>query len=773
MATGTLTGSTIASTYKSILKVKGGANTVLDADPQLIEDGDGNDSVLGISTDSVLISGSGTRLDFNTDGSGEYLSGDGTDLTIASGSDIHLTATNDINIPVNVGLRFGDGGENIETDNTDFTITSGAKLNLTATSDVHIANATGLVVGHTAQETISIGDGSTDLVPEVQVLGTAQADASLMLAAFSATATSAGAPLLALVKSGDAAIDGTHVIVTDGEELGNIIAYGDDGVDLESPAASIQFEVDGTPGAGDMPGRILFNTSPDGGSVLTERVRISQDGTQNQQGNYIVNEQGRNDHVANTMPAPYYRFDGVNDLITVTDNASLDFGTGDFSIHCRIKVNSVADNEVVVDKHAASFGQGWGIYLEETSGQYTFFTHAEDGSSNEVRDESGTLCDLGVWYDYVATYDRSGNAQHYLNGVEDGSASMTSVGDIDNGGNLLIGKSIAGLYTDMELSNIQIFNLALTATEVKELSSGASVPFKYKGANQTDLASGWDFTSGWATSAATVVDANTFRTNASTTGSVRYDFGTKGKRTRIRIAGTTPTGCTVQVVGVDTITIHSGDLTGTFDSTFEFLNIDTGYRIRCINTIASTKDTDITTFTITEIGAVAEYDGSGVGKLRWDDKSGNDLHGTVCGATVENAPADADSGLTYEEGTWTPTIIIETGSNFSYDSQVGRYTKIGRLVHVQAQIQIDKTAGTNNLSVASFPFTCGVRTDVPILISNYSNSDGVFFGGLFASGTVMYLGHVPEEGYKDASNNAGLLANTTNITIDFNFSYVV
>ena len=128
MATGTLTGSTIAATYKSILKVKGGANNVLDADPQLIEDGDGNDSVLGISTDSVLISGSGTRLDFNTDGSGEYISGDGTDLTIGAGSDIHLTATNDVNIPVNVGLRFGDGGENIETDNTDLTITSGADI---------------------------------------------------------------------------------------------------------------------------------------------------------------------------------------------------------------------------------------------------------------------------------------------------------------------------------------------------------------------------------------------------------------------------------------------------------------------------------------------------------------------------------------------------------------------------------------------------------------------------------------------------------------------
>ena len=151
------------------------------------------------------------------------------------------------------------------------------RLRINSSGDLHIANGGGLVVGHTAQETISIGDGGTDLVPEVQVLGTAQADSSIMLATFSTTATSAGAPLIALVKGGNASI-GSHTIVTDGEELGNIIAYGDDGVDLESVAAQIQFEVDGTPGAGDMPGRIIFATTADGSQASTEAMRITSSG---------------------------------------------------------------------------------------------------------------------------------------------------------------------------------------------------------------------------------------------------------------------------------------------------------------------------------------------------------------------------------------------------------------------------------------------------------------------------------------------------------------
>jgi hypothetical protein len=144
-------------------------------------------------------------------------------------------------------------------------------------SNLLLADTIGMIIGHTAQETISI-DGSTDLVPEFQILGTGAADASMMLASFSATATIAGSPILAFVKSGDAAIDGTHVVVTDDEELGNIVAYGDDGTDLESIAAQIQFEVDGSPGTGVMPGRIVFATTAAGAETTTERMRIDAAG---------------------------------------------------------------------------------------------------------------------------------------------------------------------------------------------------------------------------------------------------------------------------------------------------------------------------------------------------------------------------------------------------------------------------------------------------------------------------------------------------------------
>jgi len=156
-------------------------------------------------------------------------------------------------------------------------------------SDVTIGNNRGLLIGgdNLNQEIVSTGDSDTDLVPELQVLGTAAADASILLASFNTTATTAGSPILAFAKGGHGTI-GSHTVVTDGEELGNIIAFGDDGSDLETPAASIQFEVDGTPGGADMPGRILLNTTADGATALTEAVRIDSSQNSTFAGNVIL-----------------------------------------------------------------------------------------------------------------------------------------------------------------------------------------------------------------------------------------------------------------------------------------------------------------------------------------------------------------------------------------------------------------------------------------------------------------------------------------------------
>jgi len=66
--------------------------------------------------------------------------------------------------------------------------------------------------------------------------------------------------------------------VNSGDIMGITQYYGYDGANIIE-AASIQGVVDGTPGANDMPGRLVFSTTADGASTPTERMRIDSGGT--------------------------------------------------------------------------------------------------------------------------------------------------------------------------------------------------------------------------------------------------------------------------------------------------------------------------------------------------------------------------------------------------------------------------------------------------------------------------------------------------------------
>ena len=70
---------------------------------------------------------------------------------------------------------------------------------------------------------------------------------------------------------------GTQVIVAANDRLGVLDFQGSDGTQFIR-SARIEAEVDGTPGTADMPGRLVFSTTSDGASSLTERMRIDSTG---------------------------------------------------------------------------------------------------------------------------------------------------------------------------------------------------------------------------------------------------------------------------------------------------------------------------------------------------------------------------------------------------------------------------------------------------------------------------------------------------------------
>jgi len=86
-----------------------------------------------------------------------------------------------------------------------------------------------------------------------------------------------GVPYFGFSASGSASL-GDDTLVSDGDALGVLYFSGADGTDRNSGAASIAANVDGTPGANDMPGRLIFSTTADGGTSPTERMRILSTG---------------------------------------------------------------------------------------------------------------------------------------------------------------------------------------------------------------------------------------------------------------------------------------------------------------------------------------------------------------------------------------------------------------------------------------------------------------------------------------------------------------
>jgi hypothetical protein len=145
-----------------------------------------------------------------------------------------------------------------------------------STERLRIDNSGKLLVGTSSARTVREVVGGATYVhqPNLQL---ETGNNSLGLSLITNRATDSTGPFITLGKSRGGTL-GSVTVVQNGDELGNIYFAGADGTDIECIGAAIFAEVDGTPGANDMPGRLVFSTTADGASSPTERVRITQSG---------------------------------------------------------------------------------------------------------------------------------------------------------------------------------------------------------------------------------------------------------------------------------------------------------------------------------------------------------------------------------------------------------------------------------------------------------------------------------------------------------------
>jgi hypothetical protein len=138
-----------------------------------------------------------------------------------------------------------------------------------ATERARIDSSGRLLVGTSTART-----GTLTFSPFIQCEGATGAGSSSL---FCRHSNSTSGPALLFAKTRGTS-NGSSTVVQSNDELGTIYFSGGDDTDIDSRGAQIGAFVDGTPGANDMPGRLVFSTTADGASSPTERMRISNEG---------------------------------------------------------------------------------------------------------------------------------------------------------------------------------------------------------------------------------------------------------------------------------------------------------------------------------------------------------------------------------------------------------------------------------------------------------------------------------------------------------------
>ncbi len=93
--------------------------------------------------------------------------------------------------------------------------------------------------------------------------------------------------------------------------------------------------------------------------------------------------------------------------------------------------------------------------------------------------------------------------------------------------------------------------------------------------------------------------------------------------------------------------------------------------------------------------------------------------------------SDSNTLDDYEEGVFTPTITgVTTAGTGTYTTQLGKYTKVGRLVHFTLNIQWTAHGGTGNTEISGLPFVAGATSIYDIVNVFQSGGPATAAGGV-------------------------------------------
>jgi len=146
-------------------------------------------------------------------------------------------------------------------------------------------------------------------------------------------------------------------------------------------------------------------------------------------------------------------FDGTGDYLSIADDATLRFGTGEFTVECWIYMNSLS-RTVFIDKYDGTSASWQLQYRDYNNVNHIAFSTNAGHYATTPSDEIET----NTWYHVAVVRDSSNNVKIYIDGVEKGSSSSYTQ-DLNGTSALNIGVqtyNIAAGYMNGYISDVRI-----------------------------------------------------------------------------------------------------------------------------------------------------------------------------------------------------------------------------------------------------------------------------------------------------------------------------
>jgi hypothetical protein len=172
------------------------------------------------------------------------------------------------------------GGTNSAKAATQIVFYTGASATASSNDEAMRINSSQRVLIGSSTAIVSNTAGPS--TPAFQVQGADYADANISVWGFR---NQVSGSTISLGHTRSSTVGAGRVILQDGDELGKIRFFGADGTDFDNFGADIHAKVNGTPGSNDMPGKLIFATTSDGGSSSTDRMQINSAGRVSMSGN--------------------------------------------------------------------------------------------------------------------------------------------------------------------------------------------------------------------------------------------------------------------------------------------------------------------------------------------------------------------------------------------------------------------------------------------------------------------------------------------------------